>query len=85
MNKRVHIKTTWNAEKQQHGQNFSNFSIRKVSYAWIYDEVELLLKVRIKYKFNKAQESVDWESSHGMYYNILIDFHQQFPSKTRKR
>ena len=40
-------------------------------FAWIADEVEVLVKVTIDYKVTKKSENVEWESCQTKYSDIL--------------
>ena len=43
-------------------------------FTWTDDEVELLLKVTNEYKVAKAAKTIDWESVHLKYKEILERF-----------
>lgn len=49
-------------------------------FVWTDCEVELLLIVTNEYKISKSVESVDWESCHTKYSDILDLYKQQYPS-----
>ena len=44
------------------------------SFIWTDSEVELLLRVVNEYRVNKISESVDWETVHNKYADILSLF-----------
>ncbi|XP_060754934.1 uncharacterized protein LOC132866265 [Neoarius graeffei] len=48
------------------------------SLVWTDDEVELLLRVTLKYKTSKYQENVDWETCQTKYGDIALAFWQQY-------
>ncbi|KAL2095637.1 hypothetical protein ACEWY4_007785 [Coilia grayii] len=51
-------------------------------FAWMDDEVELLLRVTSEYKSQKALESVDWETCVTKYGDILRRFVSEYPFST---
>ena len=52
------------------------------SFVWSDSEVELLLRVALDYKANKALDNVDWESCQTKYRDMLALFLEQYPSET---
>lgn len=52
------------------------------SFVWTDSEVELLLRVALDYKANKALDNVDWESCQTKYRDMLALFLEQYPSET---
>ncbi len=51
-------------------------------YVWMDNEVELLLHVTLKYKVNKCQENIDWESCQSKYNDVFEAFYEQYPDVT---
>ncbi|XP_024124007.1 uncharacterized protein LOC112143965 [Oryzias melastigma] len=52
------------------------------TFVWTDKEVELLLSVVRKYKVNKTQENIDWESCRSKYVDILTQYLEQYPAET---
>ncbi|XP_038123785.1 uncharacterized protein LOC119771735 [Cyprinodon tularosa] len=55
------------------------------SLVWTDDEVELLLRVTLDYKVKRLQESVDWETCHSKYSDIMSAFQEQYPRDSTDR
>ncbi|XP_012724099.2 uncharacterized protein LOC105930431 isoform X1 [Fundulus heteroclitus] len=53
--------------------------VKKGTFVWTDEEVELLLRATLDYKSRKAQDSVDWESCKSKYSDILMAFLEQYP------